>query len=192
MKKVLLFAVIFLFFGELNAQIGKEKNIDSKNIQNDQNVEISTNNQKFSRSRNANYYVEVKNGIGVWVDTTKWIVIDESNLRFRHRNSYFFEVNLYIYYLNYTDEEHIKREIETWENLFDNFKVNENEKRIVNGSEIYYLNVNGDFGTTPEHCFGYYKAFGNLTLTLRGVVASNKYQFFYNDAIELFNGLVIK
>lgn len=192
MKKILVFSIVFFTFLNLNAQRGKEANKEKKVEQVVENTDISTNNQQFSKSKNANYYIKIKEGIGVWVDTSKWKVTESSYVSFRHKDKYFLEANLYTYSLTYTDEVHINKEIETWENLFDNFKVNYNEKRTVNGSEIFYLNVNGDFGTTPEHTFGYYKAFGNLTLTFRCVVASSKYQYFYNDVIELFNGLVIR
>ncbi len=104
------------------------------------------------------------------------------------------ETNFY-YYKNYskrTNDENAEAEIDIWEGTFSNFNLKTKETRNVNGTEIIFLDADGDFGSTPETMLGYSKATENGTITFRAVIATKNLSFFEADIIELLNGLVVK
>ena len=193
--------LILLFFSSISsfAQKGKERSNNASSasetvVTEAISDEISINHQVFSKNSNANFYVELKkSNVGVWVDTTKWIVKENKySTSFKHKSPYFVEANFYYYKSIKTDIEHTDSQISIWNTTFNQLKINKKEYRNVNETNVVFLNFEGNFGSTPETMVGYYKAIQEGTITFNVVIATNNLPKFKDDIMELLNGLIIK
>ncbi len=180
--------VLFCFVTLVYAQRGKEA------VKNDKvSYNVNTNyDADYSKSKNANTLFKLSNtNVGVWYDQNKWTASESgSGIAFEHKDSYFLQTNLYFYSTIKSDEENVNDEIEIWEGIFKNIEIIANEKRKVNNTFVYFLEIDGDFGSTPERTIGYYKSMKNGTITFRCVIASDKYHYYIKDILELLNGFV--
>ena len=199
MKKILIFSVFLPISIVIYAQRGKESDNNSKSPQEEvytevANDEISINPQIFTKSSNADSYVEIEDiNIGVWYDASKWTVNETAySIRFKHKNPYFLEVNLHYSNLIKSDVEHSKDQIKIWQNIYDDFNLRTQEFRNVNETNVVFLYIEGEMASVKQIVVGYHKATAEKTIILRAVIASNKFSEFESDIMELLNGLVIK
>lgn len=192
MKKYIFFIIFFLATNLIIAQ-GRGKEGQSTPNASDK-TEIINNSETFEKSSSANYKISLQDvNAFILCDTSKWIITERaSSISFKHKDPYFLEVNFYVNYWKKTDSEHYQANLNIWEGIYKNLKVNEYETREVNGTSIIYYEYEGDFGSSPQLTYGYLKTLEAKTITFRVVVAKSKHEYFKEDIMELLNGLVFQ